>query len=1304
MKQTIIWTTLPNGVTERAGKRFLQLAVFVSPRLVSDTSAPKLEPFDFAEWPKVEFDFEVEFGSGQKIKARRVAPMPELELWTALFKPTTYVKPYQYESLMAHDINSFSMKRVSNFIKDKYVKMASDPKWSIQKPTIDHMHQVFNPIVKVHQTPGVIEQMLKPMTKAALAETPKLAASIADTLNKPELDFHLVRKFYERPKTDVVPKPLELDFHQVAAMLCQYPELNKRMGLVINLEVPISALIPAASRLRVLPTWKTLPKVTPEEQRPWTKYVLKTLGPIKDAVFTAAPQPGNPELKDGCLIIQNPAVPNGSSDPCHIDIVDTDGLTLKLLNTMGSINHMLGAQPAQTAQRVKTAAMAKTQPTATKPQTTAPGAAAVQVSQAKRDVVIPDLSLPAMRSAGVTLVRNGRASAVQKRFVSQNQIHTEANKAGGDVTLYAEDLVRGYRIDIWDINTKKWHSLHRRKGTYRFIDTTISREYLDEGFVQTGAVKCEDGGKTQLYIHEALARWDGWSLSVPRPGLTITPEGNLEEEKVEAGEDYRLETDFKVQGGTLPRLRFGTQYYARARAVDLAGNSVPFKELQTDFKAPTNTRPVTYARFEPVPSPAMIELTESNNGESLERVVVRSNYDTPPPSIAAAQRHIAPPMASEMMAETHGKFDAAKGLNKLAYDSIAKRDGDFASIDGKQTPHPELNLVLPYLPDPMAAGAAFFGLPGAAAATAFPVPFLSSLDWLSSTPFRLKVQGIEANDKRLPKNAVPAKPKIAMENGRRVLLVQLPKAEMVKVRLSSYLVEANLKSMGLWQWLAPYGAAVISAMKQQALIGRLWMMAPYREIVLVHAVKQPLIKPSLLNLTAGKSLGATYAVLSGGRGIQISGKSTIEVELSADWVEFVDDVQKETWETLPAKGHVTDIPVRPEETLVKILKVRHEFGDTKYRKVRYKAVATSRFKEYFPPGTKLTRESDVIERHVWNSARPEAPKLQYVIPTFGWSKWPTTASPNAKIMEEPRARAMAIASGTPKPSAITGPVKGLNTRRSGGGLRVYMERPWFSSGEGELLGVVLRHGPEPASEKGDTLRPYVTQWGKDPIWGTNPVYDIPSTANFKKAVNQKDGLTIQEVPGATVSVAGHKVSYDKDRRLWYCDLEIDAGSSYYPFVRLALARYQPNSIGGAHLSRIIMADFVQLAPERHAVVTYSSNLSQVSVALYGLTYNKSSYGSSGSQVKVAVETRSNAALGELGWIPGKEFDLKRNNASDSWVGAVTLPAARSSKPMRLVFKEYEWFKADSKGGPGSDGTADLTAVGSRLVYASVIEI
>jgi hypothetical protein len=41
---------------------------------------------------------------------------------------------------------------------------------------------------------------------------------------------------------------------------------------------------------------------------------------------------------------------------------------------------------------------------------------------------------------------------------------------------------------------------------------------------------------------------------------------------------------------------------------------------------------------------------------------------------------------------------------------------------------------------------------------------------------------------------------------------------------------------------------------------------------------------------------------------------------------------------------------------------------------------------------------------------------------------------------------------------------------------------------------------------------------------------------------------------------------------------MDPGNAYFPFVRLALARFQPDSIPDAHLSRVILAEFIQLVP------------------------------------------------------------------------------------------------------------------------------
>ena len=111
----------------------------------------------------------------------------------------------------------------------------------------------------------------------------------------------------------------------------------------------------------------------------------------------------------------------------------------------------------------------------------------------------------------------------------------------------------------------------------------------------------------------------------------------------------------------------------------------------------------------------------------------------------------------------------------------------------------------------------------------------------------------------------------------------------------------------------------------------------------------------------------------------------------------------------------------------------HQFGDTRHRRVRYKAIATSRFKEYFT-GSNLTftRDSDSTLVNVPSSARPASPDVVYVIPIYG-SEQQTTTDVKVDV-------------------------------RRGNGLRVYLQRPWYSSGEGELLGVILW----PASQQGPT--------------------------------------------------------------------------------------------------------------------------------------------------------------------------------------------------------------------------------------------
>lgn len=465
----------------------------------------------------------------------------------------------------------------------------------------------------------------------------------------------------------------------------------------------------------------------------------------------------------------------------------------------------------------------------------------------------------------------------------------------------------------------------------------------------------------------------------------------------------------------------------------------------------------------------------------------------------------------------------------------------------------------------------------------------------------------------------------------------------------------------------------------------------------------------------------------------IDGKSTIKVDVEAAWDDPVDNITEPEPRIVQGQAHVCQIPIEADDTrlsvseTIKLAQIRpgprtpatrervpevtpatpevgvvgpevtgvvpivlgrkHEFGDTRYRRVTYTAKATTRFGEYLPftqeqinSGEQVvTRTSPGTAIDILSSARPDAPKLLYIVPTFGWERDDTTRG------------------------AIT------STRR-GGGLRIYLERPWYSSGDGELLGVVLLE-PKPGPVTMSYVAPnrtlsYVSHWGQDPIWRTGGITTALAIAHFPDAEASETGLYLDETPGQKVAVAGHRVGYDAERQLWYCDVRIDPGASYYPFVRLALARYQPKSVQNAKedvkLSRVVVADFAQLAPDRTATVAFSPARPRAAeVTVTGSALGISSAGV-GPEIEVSVETSNAESKDEVTWLPTLEAPVKLQQASGAarWTGIVTLPGDRGAKPYRLVIREYEVFEALQAG-----ITAPAMPQSSRrLVYADAIEV
>ena len=375
---------------------------------------------------------------------------------------------------------------------------------------------------------------------------------------------------------------------------------------------------------------------------------------------------------------------------------------------------------------------------------------------------------------------------------------------------------------------------------------------------------------------------------------------------------------------------------------------------------------------------------------------------------------------------------------------------------------------------------------------------------------------------------------------------------------------------------------------------------------------------------------------------------------------------------------------------------RHRIGDTRHHLVSYTPVATSRYREYFPasdgPGPRdFTRTGEPVTVHVPASSRPVAPSIRYVLPTFGWER---------------------VTSGNQ-----------VRSVRTGGGLRVYLDRPWWSSGAGELLGVTLRYSgaAEPDREE---WKPFITQWGQDPIWQTAALADFPATYNFPDATATESGPPLDPGPAPSaylpprrVDVAGHEVHYDSNRKLYYCDLTVDCReATYAPFIRLALARYQPHALIGAKLSRVVLADFAQLTPERALMVTSDPYLPGVVRAVVSgpsprgpLPQVRAADGDGAgrpTKITVSVQVRDPAVNSDLAWSAAAGFAVTQApgaSADDAdfilWSGSVRytggdpLEAGR----YRLLITEQELYEADGAIGHGPQ-------LGTRLSYAETVPL
>jgi hypothetical protein len=496
-----------------------------------------------------------------------------------------------------------------------------------------------------------------------------------------------------------------------------------------------------------------------------------------------------------------------------------------------------------------------------------------------------------------------------------------------------------------------------------------------------------------------------------------------------------------------------------------------------------------------------------------------------------------------------------------------------------------------------------------------------------------------------------------------------------------------------------------------------WMINPYEEIELVHAVDQPL-RPAVLAEASQKETSRPRVLQApsrtsaletpfriwrekGASSVSFEGHlrfhraTTKRIDAEANWLDnsrkAVLNAKKSQYELrsesraallfsvrdiVPvAECDTGDLPINPKspeldasQNLQRVdasitlpgsgkkinITDPFDFGDTRARVVDVKLRSGGRFFDTYLPAADHSLVSPARRVIVPGGQRPDAPEIEYVIPLYAWA---TDAAQGG----------------------------GAHRSREAGWFRIWLGTDWYSSGNGELLALVcwpptifdptprgrlFRRGEDPDAFKSppSIIENYVTRWGLDPLLRetitfrnlsasslTNRIRSYNDLARVANAnpINATDLHHLQDVPtfepqfdlaclpelgssckpssGAelkgdtVVSLALFRLECDATSGRWFADICIQPGTAYQPFVRLALARYQPHALPELRLSAIVNTECIQLLPGRDVTVVplgASKNMLAYSVTLAGNALTTGGVDSkSRSEFKVSIDAQ-----------------------------------------------------------------------------------
>ncbi|HEU5266487.1 MAG TPA: hypothetical protein VFU35_07290 [Jatrophihabitans sp.] len=948
---------------------------------------------------------------------------------------------------------------------------------------------------------------------------------------------------------DEIPPLDRADVHQLIGLLADHPAIARQVGLVIDFEADLGALAGGTHLFRVVDGDQLpLAGLFDHVKHPWSSVDYQ---PSRSLVMTTRAD-ADAEIRAGMLDLR----PDSHGAGYLVGDLDVRSIARQL------------------------AVIATTIPD------DGPVTERAPANGPQQEVV-----LPIRRDPGFIVAQSRRLETVAKASMAlpDRLADPSAGRADesfdGDAVLFADDVTGGYRVDV-SRNGAPFRSLMRRVARYRVAGRPRGEviEVHDEGVVEglTAVAERLGNGTSTVTLDEEVFGWDGFSLGAELPGPKVAgdrPGTNVTNVDKDSLPGYGLSTRISVEPGSLPALRYGDTYSFAARAVDLAGNSLPPEDTDPAMAS----APAMFRRHDVVAAPNLVLRRPLVAGETLQRLIVKTDGDGQLLE-APSERHLAPPSAPVRLVERHGMLDAAFGpdseerrrARRAMLDLASREAGSFTDpmvSDGRGGHVPAVGigvvsttgadpvtlplppgeplppgqyvfhdtdaLRVPYLPDPGASGVVLlvpFTGPEGIFATYGGKP------WPQATPIRIVTAPATKASGEFRTRSTPTGD---------VIECPLSPGDDITMALASTIPE------GVVDVMDPLSPGV----RGLAIDGFIVAFSPRQTIRFLHATRKPVAAPTM-------TAKPVKARIKGQTGMQFlaaltaHGPTTGKVDIQAEWTEIVDDAVTPV-QFAPRKAVLDSRAVKRTDSALPEQLVSHDFADTKRRDFTLTPVAATRFRDCFPDlpvgDPRTIRAGAATKASVQNSSVPAPPEIHSVVPIYRWTREHANG--------------------------------GTTSTREMAGVRLYLRRPWFTTGVGESLGVITYSSQATAGlGEADRLTGLISRWGKDTVEGDAFAAQRLGATSFPLAHTTVTGFVPQEMPNLAgdptrVLVASlHEVKLAEDRQLWYADVDVNLDYRLPFFLRLAVVRYQSTSASGCFTSRIVVTDWVPLSTDKRVQV------------------------------------------------------------------------------------------------------------------------